>query len=121
LFSHLAGEQREWMGEPQPHTGLQPDQRRLLVTFLVALGIGLALIVLVRGTPQSWCNFTEFGYLSRIPWALTLIAEIGLAVLLGIGGLIAYLAGRAPRLPFAIAAGLLSAVAISWVMPRPAC
>jgi hypothetical protein len=97
------------------------DPRILLVVFLTTVAVGAGLIVSLRGTPAHWCEFTEFGYLSRIPAALALVAEVGLAVLLALGGLVWALLARLPRLPFVIAAGLLSAVAISFVIPEPDC
>ena len=109
------------MDDDRSKSSLQSEPRRLLATLLVTLAVGLILIVLLRGTPQSWCNFTEFGYLSRIPSALALIAEVGLAVLLALGGFIWYLGGHAPKLPYVIAGGLLSAVALSFVVPPPSC
>jgi hypothetical protein len=103
----------------------QTTRRPRTVSALVVIATSLAIGLLVGLAPHymfDWCEFTEFGYLGRIPAALVSVVVGALAVgLVVAGGLMGLLGRRRGGATLLAGIGLGAGVALSWLLNIPAC
>ena len=103
----------------------QTTKRPRNVSPLVVVATAFAIGLLVGLAPHfmfEWCEFTEFGYLGRLPAALVLVVVGALAIgLVVAGGVMRLLGRRSGSATLLAGIGLGAGVALSWLLNIPAC
>ena len=102
-----------------------PVDRPRTVSWVIVVATAFAIGLVVAMVPHflfNWCEFTEFGYLGRVPAVLVALVLGALALGLVVAGLVMRLLGRRSGMATLLAGlGLGAGVGVSFLVNLPAC